>query len=64
MLRVSEFFKVSLKQFVESIRDTKPSFSDGEILDMYNHVLKLPERAAQDMTLLHRSTSPFHLDRQ
>lgn len=66
MLRVADFYKVSPKQFVESIRDEKPSLSDSEILDMYNHVLKLPERAqeaAQDMTLLHRSTSHFPRNR-
>lgn len=40
MLRVAEFFKVSPKQFMESIRDS-------EILDMHNHVLKLPERATK-----------------
>ena len=47
MLRVAEFFKVSPKQFMESIRDVKPSLSDSEILDMHNHVLKLPERATK-----------------
>lgn len=47
MLRVAEFFKVSPKQFMESIRDTKPSLSDSEILDIHNHVLKLPERATK-----------------
>lgn len=47
MLRVADFYKVSLKQFMESIRDAKPSLSDSEILEMYNHVLKLPERATK-----------------
>ena len=47
MLRVAEFFKVSPKQFMESIRDVKPSLNDSEILDMHNHVLKLPERATK-----------------
>ena len=47
MLRVADFYKVSLKQFMESIRDAKPSLSDSEILEMYNHVLKLPGRATR-----------------
>lgn len=32
MLRVADFYKVSLKQFMESIRDVKPSLNDSEIL--------------------------------
>jgi len=47
MLRVSEFFKVSLKQFMKSVYDVKPSCSDSEILNMFNYVLKLPERATK-----------------
>lgn len=47
MLRVADFFKVSPKQFVKSIRDVKPSLNDSEILDMHNHVLKLPERVTK-----------------
>lgn len=47
MLRVADFYKVSLKQFMESIRDAKPSLSDSEILEMYNHVLLLEGTPSQ-----------------
>ena len=44
MRRIAQFFKVSREQFLESMKEDYPQYSEGDILDMYESI-KLPRRA-------------------
>lgn len=44
MRRVAQFYKVSLEQFTEGMKDCFPQYTDSEIVSIYED-LKLPKRA-------------------
>ena len=44
MHRIAQFFKVSKEQFISSMNDSFPQYSEEDILDIYES-LKLPKRA-------------------
>lgn len=46
MRRIAQFFKVSQEQFVKSMREEYPQFSEEEVKGMYE-VLRLPKRATK-----------------
>ena len=46
MKRIAQFFKVSQKQFFDSVKDEFPQYSDQDINEMYE-ALKLPSRATK-----------------
>lgn len=46
MHRIAQFFKVSKEQFISSMKDSFPQYSEEDILDIYES-LKLPRRATK-----------------